>query len=864
MKRLALACVVAFMPATTMALAQSKDDVELRVSLVALERVFVEIRSAEINANTQALDTIARARVEAVVNERVNLARQAITLRAAAHSARELASAEMALATARLALANALPANEACARELLLETVEDLLLRRFTADATDATLAIGLPTADERIAARKALTLARAALDSQLLAPLGAANAAISTDPGAFRAHMLLGLVHLIDADLSLDAQRSTAQRSVASEFLERAARTELPLSRALKDVLALGRARALSDNASLAQLRAQLLAQAATSADATLALVARVELWKDGQRALPFPQAPALDAPLALLAACAEARARALNNESSTAIAAALERVLRAAQARDASDSKQTSELTSLAYSISQRLNDQIRAAALRDDAPLLLVALASLQCDATSTRVTIAPELVVRAADATRNALIAPWLTIPCAEELHARGGSDAQLAIDMLEWLVANTPATATTRATLTIVIDERLREAVIDANSEIRLDETLAMALAKFPSDNSRDAWLLARVDLALFPLHTLQNLDRAAETLLGVSTAVPSKNFRDLRSIEIEFARLPAIVRDRDEDMQLTMVLLRRAELLDIGVRPPAAQLPSSASAIVRLDALRAAASLRGARPSEAKTYAVRAMKSAHIDEAAAARAAATWVEASLVLGDTLEPPSEVLTFAAQHTAMRSALLGPIAKASEIAETAVLRGDSSIGAPDAARNSARENAARILSMALLALATPEQAPREVLQAQVLAQLVLGEASDAEDKSPARARRLVEENPDDRRSLWLLAESLRIAPTDAAHAEAFALLRELAPLSATDRDSYWWRAQIAQLEMLGLDPARALDIAARVNRLAALDANFGDARLTERFTRVRAAALKNGGSEPDNRKAPLNER
>ena len=743
MKRLALACVVAFMPATTMALAQSKDDVELRVSLVALERVFVEIRSAEINANTQALDTIVRARVEAVVNERVNLARQAITLRAAAHSARELASAEMALATARLALANALPANEACARELLLETVEDLLLRRFTADATDATLAIGLPTADERIAARKALTLARAALDSQLLAPLGAANAAISTDPGAFRAHMLLGLVHLIDADLSLDAQRSTAQRSVASEFLERAARTELPLSRALKDVLALGRARALSDNASLAQLRAQLLAQAATSADATLALVARVELWKDGQRALPFPQAPALDAPLALLAACAEARARAINNESSTAIAAALERVLRAAQTRDAADSKQTSELTSLAYSISQRLNDQIRAAALRDDAPLLL---------------------------------IAPWFTIPCAEELHARGGSDAQLAIDMLEWLVANTPATATTRATLAIVIDERLREAVIDANSEIRLDETLATALAKFPSDNSRDAWLLARVDLALFPLHTLQNLDRAAETLLGVSTAVPSKNFRDLRSIEIEFARLPAIVRDRDEDMQLTMVLLRRAELLDIGVRPPAAQLPSSASAIVRLDALRAAASLRGARPSEAKTYAVRAMKSAHIDEAAAARAAATWVEASLVLGDTLEPPSEVLTFAAQHTAMRSALLGPIAKASEIAETAVLRGDSSIGAPDAARNSARENAARIVSMALLALATPEQAPREVLQAQVLAQLVLGEASDAEDKSPARARRLVEENPDDRRSLWLLAESLRIAPTDAAHAEA----------------------------------------------------------------------------------------
>jgi hypothetical protein len=60
------------------------------------------------------------------------------------------------------------------------------------------------------------------------------------------------------------------------------------------------------------------------------------------------------------------------------------------------------------------------------------------------------------------------------------------------------------------------------------------------------------------------------------------------------------------------------------------------------------------------------------------------------------------------------------------------------------------------------------------------------------------------------------------------------------------------------------MLGRDPARALDIAARVNRLAALDANFGDARLTERFTRVRAAALKNSGSEPDNRKAPLNER
>ena len=104
-------------------------------------------------------------------------------------------------------------------------------------------------------------------------------------------------------------------------------------------------------------------------------------------------------------------------------------------------------------------------------------------------------------------------------------------------------------------------------------------------------------------------------------------------------------------------------------------------------------------------------------------------------------------------------------------------------------------------------------------------------------------------------------WVLAESLRsraeiemqMEGQMEAQMEAFALYRELSPLAAADRDRFWWRAQLAQLELLAAQPSLAkgqADIVARVNRLTAIDATLGGPVLAKRFEAVRAKALASG--------------
>ena len=100
--------------------------------------------------------------------------------------------------------------------------------------------------------------------------------------------------------------------------------------------------------------------------------------------------------------------------------------------------------------------------------------------------------------------------------------------------------------------------------------------------------------------------------------------------------------------------------------------------------------------------------------------------------------------------------------------------------------------------------------------------------------------------------------MLAEALRArGGDDDARLEAFALYRSLSPIAAAGRDRFWWRAQLAQLEMLAvqLDTAPAqpgrgadqADIVARVNRLALIDATLGGPSLAKRFEAVRARAI-----------------
>ncbi len=844
--------------------AQSTDDLELRVSHATLDRVFIEIRAAEITGDANALASITRVRSEPAVGLRIALALEAVRLRAAAHSAHELADAETTLTAARVALAASLTndaaaaiEHRACARELLLESAEDLLLRRMAADASDARLAIGLTTSTERAAASTALSRAREILDAPLTSPLRDATATASTDPAAFRTLMLTGLLRLMEGDLArqtavapVESGEATTTRD-ARELLERAARTELPLPRAVLDVLALARARATNDPA----LRTRLLAETAASHDEALSLVARVEQWRDTRATRPFPQGTNADSPLALLAACAEARARAENGEQPAALTAPFERVLRQAQSRDATERSGSTHLAATARSIADRLNTALVNAAQKTDAPPLLVALALLEREDSPAGMRLSDDVLARATRAAHDALIAPWFAVAFAQELHARGGEHASDAIEVLEWLVANTPASASTRAALDIVIDERRRESRSDAANEAQLDAALALALTQFPTDAARDAWLLERVDLALFPRSAdrvlEQDLDRAATTLLSVSTAAPFKEFRDLRALEIEFARLPDAPRDADADIRLCTDLLRRAKLLDLALQPSAAAQAATPAALVRLDALRAAATLRCARPTEAKVIAVRALRGASIDEAAAARAARTWITASLTHGQTLDPPSELLTFASKTVAVQDALREPVAAAAAELEAAMLSGDLDAHAS--------AYATRTEGLATLALIAPRVAPREIQHAVLLARLFTADTPDARAKSLIRARRLVAEDAADRRSQWLLAETLRASTDAAATAEAFALLRDLAPISAETRDTYWWRAQLAQLEMLAAQPQRAADIVARVNRLAVLDENFGDTRLTKRFRAVRAAALELSESENDTNEA-----
>ena len=833
----------------------STDDLALRIAGATPERVFVEIRAAEIAANPESLDTIlrlcgTRGPASTAVSARIAFARDAIAQRTGAEKASVLCAAVTALAASRVELARTLESTQpACARELLLESAEDLLLRMLAADASDAILAIGVPTPAERASTAGTVTSASAALASPLLATARAETAPIATDPTAFRTQMLSGMAALVEADLASEKAAST-QRAKASAFLERAAQTELPLPRALADALMLSRARATTDPA----LRARLLADAARSSDAPTAFVARVEAWKDSARRTtnrttstpPFPTpGSANDPTLALLAATAEARARARNGESAPHITVALEQYLRDAAARDLQFGE-TSNLERAARLLIPRLDDAVRAASLRADAPPLLVALASMR-DGLPV---IPTDRASVARAATIDALIAPWFTVPYASALVRENPTAAHDAAEMLAWLVTNTPATDTTRRALDIVLEDRRAGALAatsedsGADAEDRLDDILALATKKFPRDTSTDAWHLERVDLALFPRYRTADPSRAAELLLSVSTAAPIAPFRDLRSLEISFARLPKDPRDRDEDMRLTLDLARRTELADIALRPPAPTTPDTPAALTRNAALRGAIALRAARPTEAMTTAMRAFRTPIADDAAAARAAGVWIAAAITRDDGFEPPTELIDLATQSTAVRDQLRGPIAE-----EVARIEAKLFVQSADELTKSTRR---ALLPMTALALRAPmtlqhggmQESDLLIEHGAILAESITGDSANA----IARARRIVAEAKNDRRSRWLLATALRSDSSENARAEAFAIFRALAPLAENPRDAYWWRAQLAQLEILSIDPKRATDVIGRLNRLAAIDATFGETKsinigIAQRFALIR---------------------
>gem|GEM_PF-1498689 len=895
----------------------------LQLSDAQLAKVFVAVRTAESAGDVAMLDAIDACRNDALTKARVAFAREAIRGRRAATSAKELVAFEDALASRRVALRDAAATTarqespsitagddlRLAQRELLLEAAEDVLLCRLTADGSDAALAVGwlTPTAEAQL--RAVLTRTRAILNDEQFTEtraLRANAAAIATDPAVFRLNMLEGLAMLAQADLLPDASETRdALIREARDSIAIAAQSELALPKSLTEVLALARVRANACDSKSAQECLLLVSQ---SRDATLAWTARVLAWKSAaEKAIrtrgdlgAFPtlselRADAVDTragSLEELAALSEVRARIFCGQSVETSVAPLTQYLQrvVGETTESSD-----ELGRRARRIAERLPSQLRLHAQANAAPPLLIALALLESSGriSPTWFTDRTSSSLRAAaqQASRDRLIAPWFTVPYASALfnasiatenEAVSQELASEATEALLWLAAQTPPSQATRDAVTVAIDARnatvqsaradIARRTASSTAERALDAALTIAIERFPTDPLRDAWLFARVDLALFPTFEKSDLAQASKLLAQISRDARSKPFHDLRALEIEFAQL-----DRAQPTDIAaqaLALVRRAELLDIAIRPPAPATNQTDAALSRCNALRAALALRAARPGEAMTIASRVFRKPLADCGAAERAAKIFGEALLLreaegaLDEmAFEVPSDLLAFASETNVLRETLL-PAISAQRIALDALLESAQTIEQAKNTNQSIAANIAkcarRLGSLVTLALAAPTPGPAELDYAAITAATAEGiaareserthESESAVPRAINRARALLTRDSTDRTAKWLLAQALLVtAKTAEERAEVFALCKELAPVATASRDRIWWRAQLTQLEILSMDltTQRATDVLARLNRLASIDPNFGDrsnaGNLSQRFAALKKDAL-----------------
>lgn len=840
-------------------------------------KMFRQLRSDEIAGNLAALTAAAAgagadagAGHDDWAQRRAGLGRDAVIARNAAKSGAEARAAEENIDQMRAALAAQIAADDpACARELMLECAEDLLLRMITADASDAMLAIGLATPQEIARVRAVVLVARARLASELLAPACAPTADVATDAIVFRARFLAGIAALCAADAdecarrALDPALATGRgsatgrdaatdtlRNDAARWLDDAARSELPIPQDISAMLALARARATTDPI----LRARLLVEARASTDAVGSYVARVESWRSARAdGAAFPTAPSSNPALAFLAATAEARARMERNESAAQIAAPLERALRiAALARESTGdaigsaapnafdnsnprpSQPDERLQNMAASFALRMNARLLEIAASDDCPPLLLALASMHPAGTHLRAQRRDALIAAA----RDPLIAPWLAVALARALQAEGRMVE--AADVLVSMVETTDGLAVARDAMDIALVIRRAQAARDAAGEIALDHALSVAARKIidsPAEGAifRDAWLLERVDLALFARWTLANPDRAAEILLGVSTVASMKDARAVRAIEIEGARVSSVAPTSKRDAALRVAA--GAEI--VGAEIVGAEIdPAHGDLLARAQCLRAEMLVIAGRRAEASTCAARAMTSTDIDPRTAMRAAAAWISANAANDGAIQPPAALMALASTDAQVGELASAPLRAASDGVEAAIVEGNHA--------NAAKLARDQLAPWAQLASASTSAPTVELARAPILLALATGATADAIE----RARLACAAWPDDRRLRWLLAESMRAGIADDARlrAQSFAIFRALAPMAAPIRDDVWWRAQLAQLEMLGLDAtdisANADEILARINRLRAFDPQFSNKLLARRFDALRS--------------------
>jgi hypothetical protein len=835
-----------------------------------LDQAFRAIRAAEVVGDSAGLGAWTGEQATPRVRARAALAAEAIRLRAAARTIPDAVAAEREIERLRAALLERLALDAPlAARELSLESAEDLLLRMHAIPYGDASVAVGLASPAELGDTRSLLATIEARLASPLVAPCFAPAAAIATDGAVFRAHALKGLAAALAADLArcesdgLGAEvapdaaraaardRSVAARADAQRLLARAASCELPVPEALGDILALARGRVERD----AALRDRLLARAADSGDPATALVARVTRWEDAGGRGAFPSVGNETTPLDALARvgyAAELRAIVRARGGAESLAAPIERSLQRAGAESRDPAASMRRRRATAEWFAERLPADVRALGASSDAPAALFAVAALT--PTGARlIDDSPEAAMRAAS---DPLVGPTIALRVAERLAARG--DTESAADAVVAAIRSFDGLPAARDAMAIALD--IRRTRGDAAA---LDDALSLAIDRFGDDPAAFGWRFERVDIALRGAGGLQDLGGLADlerasTLLG---AVPTRGLDDstrnnlfLRQIELEYARVAASGPPRSEAKREELIaqvaeLGRTATAFDIQSLPaidPSTSPWYTKTLPARVAAVRAAIALFTGDAIKACVLAERGYSDPFGDDATALRAAKTWIEAALVTGQPVHAPLQLRTFAARSPAFRDWLRLPLARLLDDAESALADGTVAKDPPGA-----------IDALATLLSAGLDSPLAETRAAQALGRLAAVDRAGAE----RYAREALHAGSENRRVRWVLAEALRsraevgmqMEGQIEGQMEAFTLYRELSPLAAADRDRFWWRAQLAQLELLAAQPSLAkgqADIVARVNRLTALDATLGGPALAKRFEAVRAKALASG--------------
>ncbi len=865
-------------------------------------RMLREIRDAELTSDLTKLASlrdVARASTSneanaraanALLLERIVLAERAMAMRNRTQSARELAQGEEALARERLALATKFERAEQ--RQLELEAAEDLLLRRMRADLMDVALALGVPTDDEREAARRL---------SKLIAPIFATSrvedsaldaSRIATDPEIFREAMLGGIASLLAADVAATSNDSEGaavarrSRDRAATLLAIAARSELPVPPALADALITARARARvtvsNDSNSANETRAitEKLEGIHRSTDPANALVAR--FLQDeiaaitANRTASLPNANALGNDLALdcIAACATAdrRARELSLTAPRATDGALasntaliEQPIAALfdRAIETPNSERAAALTTLAAAVRARITPAVIAAARSDSkAPSLLTALCALRLTGGGAEVTFEPKKVEQLDRAVADPRVTSWFAIPYAAALIRADAAYAPRATDHLLTLVANAAPDARTREALAIALDQRRAEANASLAGEEKLASALELAARVFAGDAARDAWLLEAVDLALFPKFGRTNLESAAQRLALVTH---ESSGRTLRALELAHESGVA-AKDRRSN-------LAAVEALDAALTRDISAGLADPSLRVRSSALFAATQLSNGDIAQAIASASRAISEAPTS-LAASRAALTWIAAALKSESAIPLPSGLSSTMGAFPELQRVCDDTIDARFPTVEIAIVRaalaeGDVGKLVENSSEKYAQNSTAAVDARRVVLLATAMQNAGANLPATLEATRMAKHAlalfaTEATAEATTRAREAFDRDPRDRFVAWATGEVLCGSNVAQERAEGFAILRDLAPMTASARDEFWWRAQARMLEVLAHeansgDARRASDVVARVNRLRTLDSALGGEVTSQRIQHARDRAetlLKRNASSTQN--------